>query len=353
MKRTLSVILVAVLVCTCLAGCGAGSNPPAATPSAAPAEATPAPASSSSGAEIKMATGGQDTLPSYATVLDVLNDLRTNDNIDIKYFGARQLGEDAEILQQVMAGTIQMGGGSAAIFSNYTDLFNGIQIPFLITDYETERTAMQYPEAQAIFDAVCEATGIKILAVYDAGMRYFANNVRPITKLEDVKGLKLRVVPTDLLIESFNAMGANPSNLGYGELYTGLQNGTIDGEEINVTSIYSEKHYEVLKYFTDGMGIYAFPNVMYCNADWFNSLPQEQQDALVNAFSNGYNYLFDKHLPEAEAAGREAMANANIEISTVENPQEFIDAVSGVVESYRNKNELFANFIDMVEGLKE
>ena len=348
MKKIIATILLAAFMSMCLAGCGAGSSAPAQT--AAPAQATPA--QSSSVGDIKMATGGQDTLPSYATVLDVLNDLRANDGIDVKYFGARQLGEDAEILQQVMAGTIQMGGGSAAIFSNYTDLFNGIQIPFLITDYETERIAIQSDEAQAIFDAVCEATGIKILAVYDAGMRYLANNVRPITKLADVKGLKLRVVPTDLLIESFSAMGANPSNLGYGELYTGLQNGTIDGEEINVTSIYSEKHYEVLKYFTDGMGIYAFPNVMYCNAAWFDSLPQEQQDALVSAFQNGYNYLFDKHLPEAEAAGRAAMEQENMEISTVEDPQEFVDAVSGIVDSYREKNELFKNFIVMVEGLK-
>ena len=181
-------------------------------------------------------------------------------------------------------------------------------------------------------------------------MRYFANNIRPIETLDDVKGLVLRVAPADILLDSFSAMGINPSTLAYGELYTGLQNGTIDGEEINITSIYSEKHYEVLKYFTD-MGIYPFATVIFANADWFNSLPADEQEAIQSAFTNGYNYLFDQHLPEAEAAGLQAMEDAGIEISSVQNPQEFRDAVADVVETYRNRDDLTKAFIEMAEGL--
>ena len=192
--------------------------------------------------------------------------------------------------------------------------------------------------------------GLKIFVAYDSGMRYFANNIRPIETLDDVKGLVLRVAPADILLDSFSAMGINPSTLAYGELYTGLQNGTIDGEEINITSIYSEKHYEVLKYFTD-MGIYPFATVIFANADWFNSLPADEQEAIQSAFTNGYNYLFDQHLPEAEAAGLRQWKMPALKSPAYRIPQEFRDAVADVVETYRNRDDLTKAFIEMAEGL--
>ena len=337
-KRISALLLGTVLLGSLATGCGGSSS--SDNDSAAEGGTT----------TIQMATGGQDTLPSYATVLDGIDDIQENTDIEFSYFGSRQLGDDAEIVQQVMAGTIQMGGTAASALSTYTDLLDAFTVPFLLDTYEKEREAMVSEEAQAIFDAVEEELGLKIFVAYDSGMRYFANNIRPIETLDDVKGLVLRVAPADILLDSFSAMGINPSTLAYGELYTGLQNGTIDGEEINITSIYSEKHYEVLKYFTD-MGIYPFATVIFANADWFNSLPADEQEAIQSAFTNGYNYLFAQHLPEAEAAGLQAMEDAGIEISSVQNPQEFRDAVADVVETYRNRDDLTKAFIEMAEGL--
>jgi len=346
--------VTALLLCTAmfgtmltLTGCGSSSTPSDSGTSGSDA---PTQNDSSDGIVCKMATGGQDTLPSYATALDVIDDIEANSDIQFSYFGARQLGDDAEILQQVMAGTIQMGGTAASAFSTYTNLLDAFAVPFVLDSYDKERAAMQTEEAQAIFDAVEEATGVKILVSYDSGMRYLANNKHAIANLEDLKGLKMRVVPSDLLIDSFSAMGANPSNLAYGDIYTGLQNGTIDGEEINITSIYSEKHYEVLKYFSD-MGIYPFATCIFANAEWFNSLSAEDQEILQSSFTNGYNYLFDQHLPEAEAAGMEAMETAGVEITAIEDPTPFKDAVADVIESYKSKDPLIKAFIEMAEGL--
>ena len=125
----------------------------------------------------------------YATVLDVIDDIQENTDIEFSYFGSRQLGDDAEIVQQVMAGTIQMGGTAASALSTYTDLLDAFTVPFLLDTYEKEREAMVSEEAQAIFDAVEEELGLKIFVAYDSGMRYFANNIRPIETLDDVKGL--------------------------------------------------------------------------------------------------------------------------------------------------------------------
>ena len=119
-----------------------------------------------------------------------------------------------EILQQVMGGTIQIGGGAASIFSSYTNLLDAFFIPFLLNDYDKERKALTSEEAQAIFDKIEDDLGIKILVAYDSGMRHLANNVRPIASIDDLKGLKMRVVPTDVLIDSFKALGANPTTMG-------------------------------------------------------------------------------------------------------------------------------------------
>lgn len=337
-RKLSSLLLGTALLASMLTGCGGND---ASSEDGGAAEG---------GTTIRMATGGQDTLPSYATVLDVIGDLESSTDLDFTYFGSRQLGDDAEIVQQVMAGTIQMGGTAASALSTYTDLLDAFTVPFLLDTYDKERVAMVSDEAQAIFDAVEEQLSIKILVAYDSGMRYIANNIRPVDSLDDLQGLVLRVAPTDILLDSFSAMGANPSTLAYGDLYTGLQNGTIDGEEINITSIYSEKHYEVLNYFTD-LGIYPFATTIFCNADWFNSLSAEDQEAIQSAFTNGYNYLFDQYLPEAEATGLQAMEDAGIEITSVQDPQEFRDAVASVVETYRNRDDLTRAFIEMAEGL--
>lgn len=300
---------------------------------------------------IKIATGGQDTLPSYAALLDVISDLKAKDDrLDIKYFGARQLGNDAEILQMVMAGTIQIGGGGGSVFSAYTNLLDAFFLPFLLNDYQKERIAMRSPETQALFDKVEKELGIKVFVAYDSGMRHFANNVRPIETIEDVKGLKLRCVPTDTLIESIKAIGANPTSIPYGELYTSLQSKIIDGEEVNITSIYSEKHYEVLKYFTE-IGLYPFATTIYANAKWFNSLDKDIQKEIKSAFDKGYDYVFDKYLVEAEDAGYKAMEKSGVQISKIKDITPFKEAVKPITDSYKKKDPLISDFIDMANKL--
>lgn len=351
MKR-IGALAISVMMIACLiSGCGAASGEATVT-SVSMGTALPE-VKEGNGPVIKFATGGQDTLPSYAAAIDVVSDIEAQrDDLNIQYYGSRQLGDDEAILQQVMTGTIQMGGTGASALAVYTNLMDAFTIPFLINNYDIERQAVKLPEAQAIFDKIEDELGIKILASYDSGMRYLANNTRPIESVQDMKGLKMRVVPTDCLINSFSALGANPSTMNYGEIYTGLQNKVIDGEEINITSIYSEKHYEVLKYFTE-IGLYPFETIIFCNAKWFNSLDPEVQEVLENGFDKGYDYVFDKYIANAEANGYQAMEDAGVQITKIEDTTPFEEAVAPVTEKYINADPLIKAFVDKVETLKE
>lgn len=323
---------------------------PAASEAAAPAAEAPA-AGAHDPIAITFATGGADTLPSYAAAIDVVSDIEAADSaIDINYMGARQLGDDAEILQQVMGGTIQIGGVGYSVFSTYCPYLEAIALPFVLNDYTKEKKALVTPEAQALFDKVEAELGVKVLASYDSGMRHLANNTRPIKTLEDMKGLKLRVVPSDLLVNSFTALGCNPANVPYGDIYTSLQNKVIDGEEINVTSINSEKHYEVLKYFSE-IGIYPFATIICCNADWFNSLPADVQKTLTDAFVKGYDYNFDKYIAEAEEAGYKAMEDAGVQVDVIEDKAPFQEAVAPYIDEYKEKDPAIKAFVEMASGL--
>ncbi|MBQ9421299.1 MAG: TRAP transporter substrate-binding protein [Lachnospiraceae bacterium] len=355
-KRIISVVMAAMLAASVTACGGSSSSAPAttaaaATEAAASEAAAPAEAASHDAIALTFATGGADTLPSYAAAIDVVSDIEAADPaIDINYMGARQLGDDAEILQQVMGGTVQIGGVGYSVFSTYCPYLEAIALPFVLNDYDKEKTALQTPEAQALFDKVEEELGVKVLASYDSGMRHLANNTRPINSLEDMKGLKLRVVPSDLLVNSFTALGCNPANVPYGDIYTSLQNKVIDGEEINVTSINSEKHYEVLKYFTE-IGIYPFATIIFANADWFNSLPADVQATIQDAFVKGYDYNFDKYIAEAEEAGYKAMEDSGMEISVIEDKSAFQEAVAPYIEDYKEKDPAIKAFVEMAEGL--
>ena len=114
---------------------------------------------------IQMATGGQDTLPSYATVLDVIDDIQENTDIEFSYFGSRQLGDDAEIVQQVMAGTIQMGGTAASALSTYTDLLDAFTVPFLLDTYEKEREAISLKKRRIHYEEEVEAQKDGVCAI--------------------------------------------------------------------------------------------------------------------------------------------------------------------------------------------
>lgn len=344
MKKKLIGLILATVITVSLAGCGESSS------SSAPA-ASGSSGNSQGDIAITFATGGADTLPSYAAAIDVAADIeKENPSIKIDYKGARQLGDDAEILQQVMGGTVQIGGVGYSVFSTYVPYLEAITLPFVLNDYEKEKAALQTPEVQALYDKVEEELGVKVLASYDSGMRHLANNVRPIKSMADMKGLKLRVVPSDLLVNSFTALGCNPANVPYGDIYTSLQSKVIDGEEINVTSINSEKHYEVLKYFSE-IGIYPFATIIFANANWFNSLPEDVQATIQNAFTKGYDYNFDKYLTEAEEEGYKAMEDAGIQIDVIEDKAPFQEAVAPSIEEYKEKDPAIKAFIEMAEGL--
>ena len=303
-------------------------------------------------ASIRMAHGAQPTNPcvqSCQKFIDLVEE-RTNGRIKIEFFHSLALGEDAAIFEQIISGTIEFGGLGTAAYGKYTPLLNVLQLPFLLNTYEKEFSIAQSKELQDIFAAMEPLLGVKVLALHESGIRHIANNIRPVNSLQDVKGLKLRTVPNKLMNEALQALGANPIAMGFGECYTGLQNKVIDGLEINKTSVYSEKFYEVLKYFTT-VGLWPFPHALTVNLEFFNSLSPEDQKILMDAAIE--SSLYNKSiLEQMEEVATKTMLESGIEILQISDTQPFVDATKSVYDTYTGLDPLMKNFVDMAKNIK-
>ena len=273
MKKRLSLLLAATLSASLLlSACGGGTDTPAGDSTgtggndAAPAGET---------VQITFGSYGSSSMPPAMGWEDAIAYIEetSGGTIQIDFVPDGVLGGESDMMQQTMDGTIQCTESSASSLNLYTNLSEAFQLPFLITDYETEQAALSSDAAQAIYDQIAEDLGLKIIAFTENGMRHFANNVRPITCVDDLSGLKLRIAPSNMLTEAMQLLGAAPMTVGYNDVYSALQNGVVDGEEINITSIYALKHYEQLSYISE-IGMYPYPAFVVFNLDFWNSLTE-------------------------------------------------------------------------------
>lgn len=278
-----------------------------------------------------------------------LLEAKSQGRIKVEIYPARQLGGDVEIIEQVMNGTLEMLSSGTPFFGPFTPAFDVLQLPFLLNTYEKEQKAMSSPEFAAL-TKMFEPLNLKVIQMSELGMRHLANNIRPIKSIEDVKGLKLRAVPNPLILQTLSAIGANPIPMAYGEVYTALQTKVLDGEEINFTSIDSEKHYEVLKYSTE-IGLFPFPGVIMMNLDFFNSLSPADQALVLECGREGMPRMFEI-IRQADANSEAVMRKAGIEIFKIEDVSPFKERVGHLYDEYAKKDPAFEAFIQMAQKLE-
>lgn len=174
---------------------------------------------------------------------------KSNGEIEIKIFPSDQLGNQRQLVEGTQLGTVDMVLTSDSQLSSFIDAFGALNLPFLFRDIDHVGKAMD-GEVGEYFAKEAEKKGIVILGYWENGFRHVSNSKRPIEKLEDLKGLKLRTPNSQVTLESFKALGALPTPMSFGEIYSVLQLGTVDGQENPIAHILTQKWYEVQKYFS-------------------------------------------------------------------------------------------------------
>src|ERR1700720_36467 len=226
----------------------------------------------------------------------------------IRVFHSRQLGEEKETIEQTRAGAIDLNRTNGALIGNFVPAMNVLAMPFLFRSIEHLQKVLDGPIGNEILGSF-EPYGFVGLAFYDSGARSIYNSVRPIRSIADIKGLRLRVQQSELMSDVIRALGAEPVELPYGQVLTGLATKLIDGAENNWPSFVTTDHYKYAGYYTlteHTMG----PEVLIMSRKAWESLPPEDRTIFREAAIRSSQFMRDKwkdleerSRQQAEAAG--------------------------------------------------
>ena len=204
-------------------------------------------------------------------------------------FGSSQLGNDRELLQKLKLGTVDFALPST-VMSSEADIFGVFEMPYLVKDREHMKRIEKELFWSKLEPAV-EKKGLKVIAVWENGYRHITNNVRPINKPEDLKGLKLRTPKGKWRVKMFQAYGANPSPMAFSEVFTALKTGVMDGQENPFTQIYSAKFQEVQKYLSLTGHVYT-PAYVTVGAKKWASLPPDVRKTLEDTAKETQAFVY-------------------------------------------------------------
>lgn len=205
---------------------------------------------------------------------------RTNGGLEVKVFHSAQLGVEEDIIEQIRQGVNVGQNTDSARLGNYVPDIAVMNAPYFVNSIEDVIKLNKLPTVKEWNQELADVYGLKVLSFnWVQGFRHFMTNV-PIKAPADLKGLRIRTPPAPIWQESVKALGAVPTAMNFGDIYTGLQQKAVDGAELVYANIFGASLFEVLKY-VDETGHFLLINFQVVSSKWFNSLPEEYQKILV------------------------------------------------------------------------
>ncbi|WOH82395.1 TRAP transporter substrate-binding protein [Bradyrhizobium sp. BEA-2-5] len=252
---------------------------------------------------------------------------RTAGRHRIVVFHSRQLGEEKETLEQTRAGAIDLNRTNVALIGTMVPSVNVLAMPFLFRSPEHLQTVLDGPIGSEILNSLGDH-GFVGLAFYDSGARSIYNSVRPVRSLDDLKGLRVRVQQSERMSDMMRALGAEPVELPYGQVLTGLANHLIDGAENNWPSFVTTGHYKYAGYYTLTRHTFS-PDVLLMSQKAWASLSPEEQTIFREAAQRSSAYMRERWR-ELEERSRQQAELAGVKIVTDIDRKPFEAAMAGI-----------------------
>jgi tripartite ATP-independent transporter DctP family solute receptor len=213
---------------------------------------------------------------------------RTNGRIKIEVYPSAQLGEEKAVIEAVQFGAIDFNRTSISPLSAFASNLIALQMPYLYRDDDHMWKVLTGPIGENFLKSL-EQYNFVGLGWYDGGTRHFYNSKKEIKSVSDLKGMKIRVQESKLMTDLVSCLGAVPTPMPFGEVYSALQTGVIDGAENNLPSYYSTSHYEVAKYITlDGHS--RIPEIIIASKLSWDKLSKEDQEIIRQAAKDSMPY---------------------------------------------------------------
>lgn len=255
---------------------------------------------------------------------------KTSGRVKVEVGGSAQFGDDAESITNMRLGTLAFSANSQGTTSSAVPQFAVLGLPFLFKDLNHAYRVIDGPVGQQLGEAA-KGRSLVLLALWDNGIRHTSNNKRPITKPEDLAGVKLRTPPDPMTLDIFNSLGANPGPLAFSELYIALQQGVFDGQENPLMNIYSSKLHEVQKFISLTGHKYETTPLLASKMIW-DSLSKDDQKAVQDAAIEAGKFNRQLSLA-ADADLRQKLTAAGVQINPVDQAP-FVARTKGVYDKW-------------------
>jgi len=291
--------------------------------------------------------------PGYPTVVAVENlgkklEKATGGRYGVQMYASMQLGGEKEAIEQAQLGAIQIARVSVGAIGPVIEDLNVLNLPFLFRNTAHMQQVMDGSVGQELLDKMTsnDKAGLVGLCWMDAGARSFYDTKRPIRNIDDLKGLKLRVIGNPIFVDMVNALGGNGVAMGYDQVFSALQTGVIDGAENNMPSFVFDHHYEVAKYYTFTEHLIV-PEILVFSRKTWDTLSKDDQTLMrklareAQADERVQWAAYEKQaMDKARAAGIQFVENIN--------KKPFQDAVKPIWDKYGPR---FADLIKRIQAV--
>ncbi|MEH6453318.1 MAG: TRAP transporter substrate-binding protein [Psychromonas sp.] len=276
---------------------------------------------------------------------------KSNGKFEVQIFPSSQMGPDREMIESVQSGMLQMAVSPSSFYSYWDKSFDVVELPFI---YPSKEVALRTVHGPAGDEMLKRLNAINLVGIgwLENGIRHASNNVRPINKPEDMDGLKIRTMKVPAHVKTFNALGASATPMNFGEVYSALQQGVVDGQENPVAHIYAQRFYEVQKYVSLTSHVMTF-YIPVMNMEFWNSISVEDQQLLLSSMKDAEAYQ-QQLVNDEEGKQLEAFEAAGTKVNKLseEQLQVFIDATESVRAEYKKSlgEETYNTWMDAIKA---
>ncbi|RKR14301.1 tripartite ATP-independent transporter DctP family solute receptor [Maribacter vaceletii] len=261
----------------------------------------------------------------------------------LEIYPSQQLGTERQCLELLQIGSLDMTKVSVGVLENFAPKMKVLGLPFLFRDREHSFKVLDGPIGQKLLNDG-EQYWLNGLGYYDAGSRSFYTKDKPVNTPEDLTGLKIRVMESVTAMDMVNKLGGSPTPISWGELYTSLQQGVVDGAENNPPSFYLSRHYEVCKFYSLDEHT-VLPDVLIAGTHLWNKLNEQERVWLKEAVNNSVIYQ-RKLWMEAEKEALKAVQEAGVKIIRPDKTL-FLEKTKDIFDQYKEDETMYSLIKDI------
>jgi len=288
---------------------------------------------------IKLAHGLDPSHPVHQAMVSMADTLSaiSQGKMKMEIYPSGQLGGEQQSVELLQIGSLALTKVSSAVLESFTSNYQVFGLPYIFRSREHYYNVLDGEVGQELLNST-QQYNIKGLCYYDAGARSYYTIDKDITHPNDLKGLKIRVMKSKTAMNMVSQMGGSPTPISYGELYTALQSGVVDGAENNPPSFYTSRHYEVCKHYSLNEHT-RVPDVLVMSVVVWNSLSEQEKQWVQHAAT--VSVEVERQLwAKAEENALNKIKEAGVNI-TYPDKKPFADKVSSIFDSYQSQPELY------------